>query len=65
MHSINKSTATSNINRDSSLPCSVFAAQLFGFGIVWVALALLTFDSLRAARAARAGRREPPVEPCP
>jgi len=37
----------------------------FGFGIVWVALALLTFDSLRAARAARAGRREPPVEPCP
>ena len=37
----------------------------FGFGIVWVALALLTFGSLRAARAARAGRREPPVEPCP
>lgn len=42
-----------------------------GFGIVWVALILLTIDSLRNARAARATRRardreEPEApEPCP
>jgi chloramphenicol-sensitive protein RarD len=36
-----------------------------GFGIVWVALAMLTVDSLRAAHAARADRRAMPPEPCP
>ena len=37
-----------------------------GFGVVWVALALLTVDSLRAAHGARAARAAPQVaEPCP
>ena len=42
-----------------------------GFGIVWVALVLLTVDSLRTAHAARNGRREQgpgaaeAPEPCP
>ena len=36
-----------------------------GFGIVWVALAMLTVDSLRASHAARVDRRNLPPEPCP
>ena len=36
-----------------------------GFGIVWVALAMLTIDSLRASHAARVDRRALPPEPCP
>ena len=49
----------------------VSARLWIGFGIVWVALVLLTVDSLHAANAARNGRRaqgpgaaEAP-EPCP
>jgi chloramphenicol-sensitive protein RarD len=34
---------------------AVSGGEIFGFGLVWVALALFTFDGLRAARAARAG----------
>ena len=53
----------------------VSARLWVGFAIVWVALVLLSVDSLRAARAARTGRRDaaereavgiPDVaEPCP
>ena len=32
-------------------------ARWWGFGLVWVAIALLTFDSLRATRASRTERR--------
>jgi chloramphenicol-sensitive protein RarD len=34
---------------------AVSGGEIFGFGLVWVALALFTFDGLRATRAARAG----------
>jgi chloramphenicol-sensitive protein RarD len=37
-----------------------------GFGIVWVALVVLTVDSLVSLRGARAARREAlPVDDCP
>lgn len=32
-------------------------ARWWGFALVWVAIALLTFDSLRASRTTRLGRR--------
>ena len=49
----------------------VTAARWVGFAVVWVALVMLSVDSLRTARAARNGRRAPvPAgpevpEPCP
>jgi chloramphenicol-sensitive protein RarD len=36
-----------------------------GFGIVWVALLVLTVDSLVSLRGARAARRDLPVDDCP
>lgn len=36
-----------------------------GFGIVWLALAVLTVDSLISLRGARAARRDLPVDDCP
>ena len=37
-----------------------------GFGIVWVALLVLTVDSLVSLRGSRAARRAPlPVDDCP
>ncbi|MGO4599066.1 EamA family transporter RarD [Terrabacter sp. 2RAF25] len=36
-----------------------------GFGIVWLALAVLTVDSLVSLRGARAARRDLPVDDCP
>jgi chloramphenicol-sensitive protein RarD len=36
-----------------------------GFGIVWLALVVLTVDSLLSLRGARAARRDLPVDDCP
>jgi len=36
-----------------------------GFGIVWLALIVLTVDSLLSLRGTRAARRDLPVDDCP